>query len=183
MALSVPHLSPPAPGGHWALTSQRGSIALIAPCVILSHVLDGEPWPCPLGLMGILSDPENQASLFFQSEFQGPGVPQHQMVRGAPPGTTVPGSAQMVGLGRVPGRKSEAGSPGVPQAPALSPDLPDSSMNPELPSPFPHGLRETLSPGRGGSWALGQTNGLHLGPQAHTPQPWKRAPVRGVPQP
>ena len=98
------------------------------------------------------------------------------MVTGLPEGTTELGSAQMMGLRKVPGRKSEAGSRGVPpQAPALSPDLPDSPpVTPSCPPPA-CSLGVTLSPREEGAGPLDRLTGLHLGPQAHT-QSWKRVP-------
>ena len=88
----------------------------------------------------------------------------------------------MMGLRKVPGRKSEAGSRGVPpQAPALSPDLPDSPLHepraaPRSPQPggdpYPH-ERSELGPGTDSpacTWVLRPTL-----------SPGRERPVRGVP--
>ena len=46
-------------------------VALIAACVVLPHVVDGELGLVP-GLQGFLSVPENRASIFIQTELLGP---------------------------------------------------------------------------------------------------------------
>ena len=84
----------------------------------------------------------------------------------------------MVGLGRVPGRKSEAGSPGVPTHTGLGCQLRPTRhclREPRAALPLPAAWGRPLSPGEEGAGPWDRLTGLHLGPQAHT-QPWKRAP-------
>jgi hypothetical protein len=69
------------------------------------------PVPIPLWCLSV---PGCWASFFIQMVLLGFWGPWHQIVTGLPQLITESGSAQMLGLGKVPIRKSEAGTLDIP---------------------------------------------------------------------
>ena len=117
MPPSVPHLSPPGPGGHWALTSQwvfcsstNSSLHGPVPCV------GWRTWPCPRA-PGVSVCPRGLRFPLYPDGTPGPpGSPGTRWSRGSPRGP------QRLAQPRwcVWGGSLEGNGPGVPpQVPAL----------------------------------------------------------------
>ena len=184
MPPSVPHLSPPGPGGHWALTSQWGfcsstnsSLHGPVPCV------GWRTWPCPRA-PGVSVCPRRLCFPLYPDGTPGPPEsPGTRWSRGSPRGPESPAQPRWwVWGGSLEGNQRQAHQVSPPtQASALSPDLPDTaSVSPELPSPCRRPGGDPCRQGR-----------RELGPGTDSPactwvlrptlSPGRERPVRGMP--
>ena len=159
MPPSVPHLSPPGPGGHWALTSQwvfcsstNSSLHGPVPCV------GWRTWPC-LRAPGVSVCPKRLCFPLYPDGTPGPPEsPGTRWSQGSPRGPESPAQPRWwVWGGSLEGNQRRAHQ-ASPQAPALSPDLPDSHsvrLGVGVPSP-------SLRPG-GGAREAARSSGTCAG--------------------